>query len=80
MTHDHGYLVCMTTTNQTLAGVTEADTIARIVLRCIIAKVWRSACETEAIAYAARAERKIVIAYVKEQYDAAGAGYSGRWQ
>lgn len=67
-------------TNQALAGVKKAEVIERVVARCIKEKAWRSACEAEATGYANKAERKAVIAYVKEQYDAAGAGFSGRWQ
>lgn len=67
------------TTNE-LAGVLKAGVIERIVARCLAAKTWRSACESEAIAYAGKAERKTVSAYVRSQYDAAGAGFNGRWQ
>ena len=64
----------------TIDTVKKSDTVKRIVARCIAAKTWRSACETEALAYAGKDERKTVTAYIRAEYDAAGAGFSGRWQ
>lgn len=69
----------MTTTNTTLVAE-RAEIIERIVARCIASKTWRSACETEVLAHASKAERKAVVAYTKAQYDQAGAGFNGRWQ
>lgn len=54
--------------------------IERIVERCIREKAWRSACQAECRGYAAKGEHKAVDAFVKERFDAAGAGFSGRWQ
>jgi rubrerythrin len=62
-----------------LAAVTKADVIERVVARCIASKTWRSACETEALAYASKAERQAVLAYVKAEYTIAGANFAGRW-
>ena len=64
-------------------GLKKADVIKRIVTRSIESKAWRSQCETEALVYLEKSEkaRKAdVIAFIREQYDAAGAGFSGRWQ
>ena len=64
----------------TIDTVKKSDVIKRIVARCIAAQTWRSACETEALDYAAKTERKTVTSYIRAEYDAAGAGFSGRWQ
>lgn len=66
----------MTTTTLKVA---KAEVVERIVARCIASKTWRAACEKEALAYASATEREAVKAYVRAQYDAAGAGFSGRW-
>ena len=65
--------------NQALTSVAKADVIERVVARCIASKTWRLACETEALAYASKAERKTVLAYVKAEYTIAGANFQGRW-
>ncbi len=60
--------------------VARAEAIKRIVARSIASKAWRSSCVEEALGYAAKTERKTVEQYVRAEYDAAGAGFSGRWQ
>lgn len=70
----------MATKTAYLTGVTKADVIERVVARCIADKVWRSECETEVCGYASKAERPMVLTYVRSAYDAAGAGFRGRWQ
>jgi hypothetical protein len=73
-----------TATALALAGITKAEVIARIVANGIASKTWRSSTETEALGCLAKNERTTrkgdVLAFVKTEYDAAGAGYSGRWQ
>ena len=66
--------------NNTIDTVKKADVIKRIVARSIASKAWRSACAEECLGYAAKPERKTVEQYVRAEYDAAGAGFSGRWQ
>ena len=66
-------------TNQALAAG-KADVIQRVVARCIKDKMWRSECIKEALAFATKAERGAVKAYVEAEYLLAGAGFSGRWQ
>jgi hypothetical protein len=67
-----------------LDGLAKAKLIARIVANGIASKTWRSSTETEALGCLAANEKKIrkgdVLAFVRTEYDAAGAGYSGRWQ
>ncbi len=60
--------------------IAKADVVKRIVERCIASKTWRSECEKECLGYAAKTERKAVETYVRARYDAAGAGFNGRWQ
>jgi hypothetical protein len=60
----------------------KSDVIKRVVARNVAAKAWRSVAEKEALAYLDKSEktcRAAVLAYVREQYDAAGAGPMGRW-
>ena len=64
----------------TIDNVKKADVIKRIVARCIASKAWRAQCETECFDYCAKDERETVRAYVRAEYDAAGAGFNGRWQ
>jgi hypothetical protein len=67
----------------TIDNLKKADVIKRIVARSIDGKAWRSAAEQEAMAYLDKSEkgrRSDVIAYVKAEYDKAGAGFNGRWQ
>ena len=59
--------------------IKNAETIKRVVARCIASKTWRSECLKECIAYAFKADRKAVEMYVTEQYAAAGATPNGRW-
>ena len=67
-----------------LDGLAKAGVIARIVANGIASKTWRSSTETEALGCLAKNEKTArkgdVLAFVKAEYDAAGAGYSGRWQ
>lgn len=66
-----------------LDGLKKADVIRRVVARNIEAKTWRSVTEREAVAWLDKSDMKRkddVLAYVKAEYDAAGAGFSGRWQ
>lgn len=59
------------------------ERIVKIVAGCIGRKEWRSSAEAAALATVRRptpAQRKAIMDYVREQYDSAGAGYSGRWQ
>lgn len=61
--------------------VKKAEVVRRIVARSIAEKAWRSTCEDECRAYASgKAEREAVSAYVRAEYDVAGAGFAGRWQ
>lgn len=64
---------------KTIESVKKAEAVKRIVSRCISSRTWRSECEQEALAWVEKAEREAVKRYVREQYDAAGAGPSGRW-
>lgn len=60
---------------------TISETVKRVVADGIARRVWREAAEKNAVAFAkGREERDAVKRYVKEQFDAAGAGFSGRWQ
>ncbi|GAC1455465.1 MAG: hypothetical protein PVSMB1_04970 [Gemmatimonadaceae bacterium] len=44
-------------------------------------KYWRSVAENEARGFGkTKAERDAISKYVREQFDAAGAGLNGRWQ
>jgi hypothetical protein len=64
-------------------GLAKADVIRRVVARNVAAKAWRSSAESEALAYLGkdeRARKADVIAFVRSEFDAAGAGFSGRWQ
>lgn len=67
-----------------LDGIQKADAIRRIVVRMISEKAWRSEAEKDATSYldwkTEKPRKAEVIAYVREQYDAAGAGPLGRWQ
>ena len=66
-----------------LHGLSKAEVIARVVANGIAAKAWRSSTESEALGYLAKAEkaRKAdVVAFVGAEFDAAGAGFAGRWQ
>ena len=66
-----------------LDGIKKADAIIRVVARCVESKAWRSECEKEALAWldkSEKARRADVVTYVREAYDAAGAGSAGRWQ
>lgn len=59
------------------------ETIKNVVARALERKEWRSSAERDALAYLKRPtpeKRAAVKKYVREQYDSAGAGYSGRWQ
>jgi hypothetical protein len=57
------------------------QTIKTVVAGCITRKEWRASAEAAALAYAKKGDNKAAIkAYVKAEYDAAGAGFSGRWQ
>lgn len=58
----------------------KADVVEQIVARCVASKTWRSECLRECLAFASKPERKVVEEYVRSQYDAAGAGFAGRWQ
>jgi hypothetical protein len=60
---------------------TISQTIKNVVAGCIARKEWRASAEAAALAYAKKGDNKAVIkSYVKAEYDAAGAGFSGRWQ
>jgi hypothetical protein len=66
-----------------LSGLAKAEVIARIVANGIASKAWRSSTESEALGCLAKAEkaRKAdVVAFVRAEFDAAGAGFAGRWQ
>jgi hypothetical protein len=68
------------TTYYRLAVFEKQEVIDRIIARCIANKTWREECDLECRQYAAKGERKAVALYVRERYDMAGAGFSGRWQ
>ena len=75
------YCLGMTTTK--LSGLAKAEVIARIVSNGIASKAWRSSTESQALGCLAKAEkaRKAdVVAFVRAEFDAAGAGFAGRWQ
>jgi erythromycin esterase-like protein len=76
----------------TLEGIEKAAVIERVCKRNVATKTWRSECEREVVGYLVRAnarrpgdlqrfvaEKARVLAYCKEQYDAAGANWQGRW-
>lgn len=71
-------------TYRVLDGLAKAEVIARIVANGIASKTWRSSTEIEALGCLSKKEKTTrkgdVLAFVKTAYDAAGAGYSGRWQ
>jgi hypothetical protein len=59
------------------------EVIKTVVAKSIERKEWRSAAEESALANlrkASPAQRQAVKAYVKAEYDKAGAGFAGRWQ
>ena len=61
--------------------MTISETVQRVVAGCIERKEWRSSCEQAATGYAKdKREKQAIRDYVRQQYDAAGAGFSGRWQ
>jgi hypothetical protein len=65
-----------------LKGLAKSDVIARIVANGKASKAWRSTVESEALAYLSKTEKARkgdVVAFVKEEFDAAGAGFLGRW-
>lgn len=68
----------------TLEGLKNKATINRVIDRCIRDKTWRSVCENECVGYLTwqteKARKRDVLAVVKARYDAAGAGWNGRWQ
>jgi hypothetical protein len=66
-----------------LTGLVKEAAIQRVVAQLISVRGWRSEAEKEAMAYLQRNEKSRksdVIAYVREAYNNAGAGFSGRWQ
>lgn len=66
-----------------LEGIEKSEAIVRTVANAIAAKAWRSTAESAAIGWLKRSEKSRkadVLAYVREQFDAAGAGSNGRWQ
>lgn len=68
----------MTTNIDTLK---KAETIRKIVARCISSGYWQSACADEATAFLDRSERSRrseVIAFVADEYKAAGRDSRGR--
>lgn len=69
--------------NDRLAGLKNKSTIEHLVVRAINAKQWREVTEKEVYYELGKNERHRkadVIAFIREGYDAAGAGYSGRFQ
>ena len=66
-----------------LRGLAQAEKIERIVAKRIAAKQWRAETEKEVRFLLERSERSRkadLERYVREQYDAAGAGHAGRFQ
>lgn len=66
-----------------LAGLKNAAKIERVVAIRVAAKQWRAETEKEMrflLEKEERGRRGDVEAYVREVYDAAGAGYAGRFQ
>lgn len=67
-----------------LNGIGKAEVIERIVRDGIERKAWRDAVAKDCLRCLDKVERVVrkadVLAFVKAQFDAAGAGFSGRWQ
>jgi len=65
-----------------LAGMPSGDAAAirALVERGIASKTWRSVVAKDARSYASGSSRLKVEQYIHARYDAAGAGFSGRWQ
>ncbi len=66
-----------------LEGLQNAEKIARVTAARIAAKQWRAETVKEVVYFLAKSEkpRKAdVEAFVRAEYDAAGAGASGRFQ
>lgn len=56
------------------------DAVRAAVDRYISSRTWRDVCEQELRVNFPSVPRKILRDFVRAQYDAAGAGFSGRWQ
>lgn len=66
-----------------LDGLVKRDAILRSIKSNIEGKAWRDTAEKEALAWLQKSEKNRkadVVAFVKAEYDAAGAGWNGRWQ
>lgn len=71
----------MTTHEEATMTSQVSEVVQRVVAGCIERREWRSSAEEAACAYVkSKADREAVKRYVREQYDAAGAGFAGRWQ
>ncbi len=66
-----------------LEGLQNAEKIARVTVARIAAKQWRAETVKEVVCFLAKSERPRradVEAFVRAEYDAAGAGAAGRFQ
>lgn len=56
------------------------DAVRAAVDRYISGRTWREVCAKEMRANLPHVPRKLLEDFIRAQYDAAGAGFSGRWQ
>ena len=71
-------------TTDALTGLNKEQAIRTVVANGIASKSWRDATIQDALRFLVRderiARRAAVTAWIRAQFEAAGAGFSGRWQ